>query len=117
MDGGGDEEFGLRLCQAIEDGESVEEVRRVIDDYAHGDAERRRSALVNVFVPDYGPPLVVAHKDRRGDLVGMLLEEGADVKCDEIKASGLYTTAIALCISYGQVESLRALLRGGHSAN
>lgn len=54
-----------------------------------------------------------AHRLRRGDLVGLLLEAGAD-------AAALYPYGrhdpLALCMACGQAESLRALLRQGHDA-
>jgi hypothetical protein len=58
--------------------------------------------------------LRAAHVARRGDLVGALLEAGAD-------ARGLYPGGrcdpLALCIAYGNVSSLKALLKLGHPAD
>jgi ankyrin repeat protein len=47
-------------------------------------------------------PLQAAPRLRRGDLIGLLLEFGADV-------ATIYHDPLALCIAYGQAESLRAL--------
>jgi len=59
-------------------------------------------------------PLQAAHRQKRGDLVGALIEAGADVR----RMFGRRKpTPLAVCIAYGQVESVHALLRAGHDAN
>jgi hypothetical protein len=57
-------------------------------------------------------PLLRAHRRRDGALVGALLEQGADARAISPMAN-----ALAVRIAYGQVASLRVLLRSGkHSA-
>jgi ankyrin repeat protein len=72
--------------------------------------EQQRKAAVNATDPSNEEmPLQAAHRLQRGDLVGALLEAGAD-------ASALFplATPLVLCIAYGLVDSLRALLKAGH---
>jgi ankyrin repeat protein len=126
-----------RLYRAVAEGRSAAEVRAAIQACAASatyappvtrrtarsgadvsDAARSLAALVNrVHGRGRGgeTALQAAHRLRRGDLVGLLLENGAD-------AANLYShrrhDPLALCIAYGQAESLRALLlQGGHVAN
>jgi len=87
-------------------------MRRVIEECAQGDA-RRRVQAVNRSSTATETPLQAAHRQKRGDLVGALVEAGADV--GGIFA-GLKPTPLAVCIAYGQVESVRALLCASHGA-
>jgi hypothetical protein len=105
-DGGGADY--ARVYRAVAAGESDEEVRRVIDDVSQGDGQRRQAAA-NWPVSNE-TPLQAAHRQRRGDLVGALVEAGASV-------GGIFEgrlTPLAVCIAYGRVDSARALLRNGH---
>jgi ankyrin repeat protein len=93
-------------------GDSAEQLRRVIDEFAQGSDERRLLA-VNHVGPDGDTPLVAAFSQCRGDLVGALVENGADV-------GGIFggrLTPLAVCVLYRQVESVRALLKTGHEAD
>jgi hypothetical protein len=54
--------------------------------------------------------LQAAHRLRRGDLVGLLIERGADM----LRRFGEHADLIAVLIAYEQPESLRELLRQGH---
>jgi len=111
--GPGDDDDGLsRVYHAVASGASKAELRRVIEECAQGDDQRRAQA-VNHSSTATETPLQAAHRQRRGDLVGALVEAGADV--DGIFNGKL--TPLAVCIAYGQVESVRALLRAGHDAN
>jgi len=106
-DDGNDKDSG-RVYRAVAAGESAEEVRRIIDQCARVD-EQRRAAAVNWGIGEE-TPLRAAHRQRRGDLVGALVEAGASV-------GGIFQgrlTPIAVCIAYGRVDSVRALLRNGH---
>jgi ankyrin repeat protein len=89
----------------------------VIDECAPPGDERRRAEAVNETGGEENEkPLHAARRLRRWDLVGLLLEEGAD-------ASGVMggdyrpTTALALCVCHDLPDTLRALLRKGHDAN
>jgi len=105
-----EDECSGRVYCAVAAGESAEEVRRVIELCAQGDEQRRAQAVNHKGVEE--SPLQAAHRQRRGDLVGALVEAGADV-------GGIFDgrlPALAVCVAYGQVESVRALLRKGHTA-
>jgi len=120
--------FGGCVYTAVTDFLSAEEVRRVIDECAPPGDERRRAEAVNEewgevdergdLDPDCLPssPLEAAHELQRKDVIGVLLEEGADagVICDD---SGHPLTALALCVYHDLPETLRALLRMGHDPN
>ena len=83
----------------------------MIGECAQGDDQRRVQA-VNHSANATETPLQAAHRQWRGDMVGALVEAGADV-------GGIFNgklTPLAVCIAYGQVESVRALLRAGHDA-
>jgi ankyrin repeat protein len=113
-----------RLYRAVADGLSRDEVRAAIEACAPpgADADSSRRCIVVAVnrrrTRKDGTlgetPLHGSHRLKRGDLVGLLLEAGADT-------SSLYSKRrhdpLALCIAYGQTESLRALLRQGHDAN
>jgi hypothetical protein len=90
-----------RVHRAVAAGESDEELRRVIEDCAQGDDQRRKAAA-NRAVGEETPPQAV-HRQRRGDLVGALVEAGADVGA--IFSGRL--TLLAVCIAYGQAGSVR----------
>jgi len=126
-----------RLHQAVAEGRSAAEVRAAISACAASatyappvtrrtarsgadvsDAARSLAALVN-RVHGSGrsrgeTALQAAHRLRRGDLVGLLLEAGADATT---LVPNRRHDPLAVCIAYGQAESLRALLRQGHDAN
>ena len=85
----------------------------MIEECAHAD-EVPRALAVNRGPTATQTPLQAAHRQRRGDLVGALVEAGADV--GGIFGSYRKLTPLAVCIAYGQVESVRALLRNGHDA-
>lgn len=89
---------------------SAAKLRAVIEAYAKGSEERRSEAVNYVLSLESGPatPIDLAHTLRRGDLVGVLLEAGADAT-----AIGPKCDALALAIYYGQLGALRALLRSG----
>jgi ankyrin repeat protein len=106
--GGGNSADFSRLYAAVSNGASAEELRRVIEECAQGDEQRRAQAVNHSETP-----LQAAHRQKRGDLVGALVEAGADVR--SIFDGKL--TPLAVCIAYGQVESVRALLHSGHHAN
>jgi hypothetical protein len=119
--GGGGSAADDRVHRAVAAGLSEVEVRRAIIDCAQGSVERRVAAVnqagrvgVEGAEPHDETPLQAAHRLQRGDLVVILLEAGAD-------ASALFpggrATALVLCVAYGQVQSLRALLLQGHDAN
>jgi hypothetical protein len=95
---------------AVAAGESDEEVRRVIAEC--GDEQQRTAAVNHKGQNSNETPLAAAHRLRRGDLVGALLEAGAD-------ASKLFrrATPLVLCIAYGLADSLRVLLKAGHDPN
>ena len=97
-------------------GKSAEEVRRAIDACAPPGDERRRALAVNEAVKTrWGDetPLLGAHRMGRGDLVGLLLEDGADA--GEVCTVGDHRmTALALCAHHDLPETLRVLLRKGH---
>jgi hypothetical protein len=88
-----------RVYQAVAEGKTEQEVRTAIQAAAQQGLARSLRA---------------AHDAQRGDLVGALLEAGADSK-------GLYPGGccdpLALCIAYGNVSSLKALLKLGHPAD
>jgi len=108
--GGAADDFS-RVYHAVASGASKAELRRVIEECAQGDDQRRAQA-VNHSSTATETPLQAAHRQKRGDLVGALVEAGADV-------GGIFNgklTPLAVCIAYGQVDSVRALLRASHEA-
>jgi hypothetical protein len=108
--GGSGGSIGDRVYAAVSAGKSDEEVRRVIGECAN---EQQRKAAVNHKGQNNDQtPLAAAHRLRRGDLVGALLEAGADASALSPRA-----TPLVLCIVYGLVESLRALLKAGLDPN
>jgi len=122
-----DGSFGGRVYAAVAAGWSVERVRRVIDECAPPGDERRRAEAVNKIWGDFDDwehskycsfesPMQAAYNLERGDLVGLLLKEGADVDviCDD---TGYELTALAVCVRYDLPETIHALLRKGHDAN
>jgi hypothetical protein len=122
--GGGGSAADGRVHRAVAAGLSEVEVRRAIIDCAQGSAERRVAAVNQarrLEVEDAlnqkrlidETPLRAAHRLGRGDLVGVLLEAGADVS---VPFWGGRATALVLCVAYGQVEALRALLLQGRNA-
>jgi len=108
-----EDECSGRVYCAVAAGESAEEVHRVIDLCAQGDEQRRvQDVNQNGGEDTDETPLQAAHRQERGDLVGALVEAGADI-------GGIFDgrlPALAVCIAYGLVESVRALLRKRHSA-
>jgi ankyrin repeat protein len=105
------------VYRAVDRGASAEQVRAILS----GGPRTRRArsewleGVVNHKSADNNDetPLQAAHRRRNGPLVGALLEHGAD-PC----ALGPNANALAICIAYGQVNSLRILLRSGrHSAD
>jgi len=108
---GDDADDFSRVCNVVASGASEAELRRVIEECAQGD-DRRRVQAVNYSSIATETLLQAADRQKRGDLVGALVEAGADV-------GGIFNgklTPLAVCIAYGQVESVRALLRAGHDA-
>jgi len=110
---GGDADDFSRVYDVVASGASEAELRRVIEECAQGDDQRRAQA-VNHSSTATETPLQAADRQKRGDQVGALVEAGADVAGI---FAGLKLTPLAVCIAYGQVESVRALLRAGHDAN
>jgi ankyrin repeat protein len=109
------------VYRAVSAGESEQEVRRLIEACAVGsatrlDARKRRAAAVNRSSSEGSgeTPLQAAHRLNRGDLVGALLEHGAEA--DDLFDSG-ECDALALCIHYNEVGTLRALLGAGCDPN
>jgi ankyrin repeat protein len=103
-----------RVLRAVKAGASADELRRIIEQCAAGGTgqsrEESRLAAVNYRTGEHDfPPLRIAHGARRGDLVGALLEAGADAKA----AFGPDCSPLALAIHHGQTDTLRALLRSG----
>jgi hypothetical protein len=100
-----------RVYAAVAAGESDEEVRSVIAECGN---EQQREMAVNATDPSHDEtPLAAAHRLGHGDLVGALLEAGADT-------SALFdarVTPLVLCIAYGLADSMRALLKAGHDPN
>jgi len=106
------------VLRAVQARVSAGALRRVIEDYAAGGTgtprsrEERRLAAVNYRTREHDrdvTPLYVASSSGRGDLVGALLEAGADAKA----AFGPNCSPLALAIHHGQTDTLRALLRSG----
>jgi hypothetical protein len=89
--------FGGRVHAAVAAGESAERVRRAIDECAQQGDDERRALAVNEPGEGDEMPLVAAHRLRRGDLVELLLEEGADAG-KVLGEEGRPTTALALCV-------------------
>jgi ankyrin repeat protein len=110
--GGGDgfADASDRVYAAVASGKSDEEVPRVIAEC--GNEQQRKAAVNATDRSNDETPLAAAHRLQRGDLIGALLEAGAD-------ASKLFrrSTPLVLCIAYGLVDSLRALLKAGHDPN
>jgi ankyrin repeat protein len=98
-----------RVYHSVAAGDTAARLRRVIAECAQGSDERRARA-VNKPGDDGEKPLEAASRLKRGDLVGALVETGANVR---VLASGL-ATPIAVCCAWGQAKSVRALLRAGH---
>jgi ankyrin repeat protein len=106
------------VLRAVIAGASADELRRVIEQYTAGE---RRLAAVNYRTREHDrdvtplriahdvTPLRIAHSCERGDLVGALLEAGADAKA----AFGPNCSPLAVAIYHGQTDTLRALLRSG----
>jgi len=120
MMGGGDDDddFGL-VYKSVAGGDSVEQVRRAIEVCARGSAQRRAAAVnregshqaSGMKTARDESPLAAACRLGRGDLVALLVEAGADVRvCD-------HATPLSACIPYGDVDTVRALLRAGIDAN
>jgi hypothetical protein len=107
--------FGGRVHAAVAAGESAERVRRAIDECARPGDEQGRALAVNEAGEGDEFPLVAAGRLRRGDLVGLLLEEGADA--GEVWGQFDPKPTTALVRFYGQVDSLRALMRKGYDVN
>jgi len=101
----GDDGPDDRVCLAVAAGATQAEVRRAIIESAAGSFERRAVAVNRAAGPGGETPLSAAHRLRRGDLVGLLLEAGADAMTISPRE-----TPLVLCIAYNQVASLRALL-------
>jgi hypothetical protein len=118
-DGSNDNDNNDLACvyRAVDEGASAEQVRAIL---AGGPRTRREKVKWLAAVTNHKSaanndetPLKAAHRRRDGPLVGALLEHGA-------KARSLFpnANALAICISYGLVDSLRVLLRSGrHSAD
>jgi alanyl-tRNA synthetase len=103
-----------RVYRAVAAGESAEQVLRVIEEVAQGSDETRALAVNKKGEESDETPLAAAHRLRRGDLVGALVEAGADV--GGVFGGGPWTP-VAVCIVYGQAESVSALLKAGHDPN
>jgi ankyrin repeat protein len=88
-----------RIYQAVAEGKTEHKVRAAIQAAAQEGLARSLRAA-----DDAG----------RGDLVGALLEAGADAK--RLYPGGL-CDPLALCIAYGNASSLNALLKLGHPAD
>jgi ankyrin repeat protein len=126
---GGDGRFGFSdVHPMVAAGVRATVVRRVIEEVAQGSDEWRAAAanypgrrreVVEGATPREETPLQAAVRLRRCDLVGALVEAGADVCA--IYLAGLWRgarlTPLAVCIMYEQAESVRALLRAGHDPN
>jgi hypothetical protein len=104
------------VYRAVDQGASAEQVRAIL---AGGPRTRHAkeqwlAGVLNHKNTNGETALEAAHKRlRRGDLVGVLLEAGADARI-----LGPYCNALALAIFYGEIETLRHLLRSGrHDAN
>jgi ankyrin repeat protein len=117
------------LYRAVAAGCTADELRAAIEACAPpgpsssttttNDRARRMAAAVNSVELNGRDgrgetPLQAAHRMQRGDLVGPLLEAGADAASLSIHRR---VDPLAVCIAYGQAASLRALLRQGHDAN
>jgi len=103
--------FGRHVYASVAAGQSAKEVCRSIDACAPPGVEQRRAEAVNERGgKNNQTPLQIAHRLRRGDLVGPLLEEGAEVS----QICGHRTTTLALCVCHDLPETLRAQLRKGH---
>jgi ankyrin repeat protein len=106
------------VYRAVDAGASAEEVRAILAGGPSTQPARAQwlAAVLEHESESGETPLQAAHRRRDGPVVGALLEHGA-------AASALYpvttrTNALSLCIFYGQVDSLRELLRSGrHSAD
>jgi ankyrin repeat protein len=101
------------VLRAVKAGSTAEQVRQVIESYASAGGARtrrsheaRRKAAVDFEDDDGETSLAAAHRAARGDLVGVLLENGADPKTLSPECR-----ALALAIQYGLTNTLRALLR------
>jgi hypothetical protein len=105
------------VYRAVDQGASADQVRAIL---AGGPRTRhaKQQWLAAVLEHKGGAngdetPLQRAHRRRDGPLAGALLEHGADARVLGPKANPL-----AICIAYGQVNSLRVLLHSGrHSAD
>jgi len=107
------------VYKAVAGGDSVEQVRRVIEVCARGSAQRRAAAVnregsyqaAEMRTARDETPLAAACRLGRGDLVALLVEAGAGV---HVRGN---VTPLAACIPYGDVDIVRALLRAGVDAN
>jgi ankyrin repeat protein len=108
-----------RIYRAVAAGKSADDVRRAIERsravVPGSTAQQQRAAAVNQAGQTGETPLQGnAHRQWRGDLVGLLLENGADT-------AGLFEarqiTPLAVAVAYGLVDTVRALLTAGHDAN
>jgi hypothetical protein len=111
--------FGGHVLGAVAAGESAELVRHAIEECAQGSATRRVAA-VNEAGEDAELPLQAAHDLRRGDLVGLLLEAGANARALKVFGTDIARcdfSALGLCCAHGRVESVRVLLRDGHETD
>jgi hypothetical protein len=98
------------LYRAVDAGASAEQVRHMLAE-APSDAWRE-AALAYRSSANNETALQAAHRLRLGPVVGVLLEYEADVKALHPDAHPL-----VVCIAYGQVDTLRVLLRSGrHTA-
>jgi hypothetical protein len=95
-----------RIHRAVTQVQTLDQLRAEIEAVDRREKEARAASLAR--------SLRAAHDARRGDLVGALLEAGAD-------ASALYPGGrcdpLALCIVYKNVSRLKALLKLGHPAD
>jgi ankyrin repeat protein len=111
------EDLGV-VYRAVDAGASAEEVRAILSggSSTHPARQQWLAAVLEYKSESGETPLQAAHRRRDGPVVGALLESGADAPA-RFPATG-HANALALCIAYGQVDSLRALLRSGrHSAD
>jgi len=102
-----------RLYLAVAEGRSAEEVRGLIEACARSSwfrRDRARRSAINRAEPNERnngrgeAPLQAAHSLQRGDLVGLLLEHGAEAAALSLDRRH---DPLALCIAYGQAEGLQ----------
>ena len=109
-----------RVYDAVISGKRTDEIERLIEEIAQGDDEKRKAAVNKTGEDEAGEkesPLKAAKRLERGDLVCRLLVAGADPSQFFYSFHGKTATALAVCCSYGDVSSVRVLLKKGHDPN